>query len=49
MGYDCRPQHLEVHRALLSLAWKRANPLLIVRELYSIVVLRLIGVFLREI
>jgi hypothetical protein len=47
MGHDCLPQHLEVHRALLLLAWKRANPLLIVRELYSLVALRLIGVFLR--
>ena len=47
MGHDCLRQHLEVHRALLLLAWKRANPLLIVRELYSLVALRLIGVFLR--
>ena len=47
IGHDCLPQHLEVHRALLSLAWKRANSLLIVRELYSLAALRLIGVFLR--
>ncbi len=46
MGHDCLPRHLEVHRALLSLAWKRANPLLIARELYSLVALRLVGVFL---
>jgi len=48
MGHDCLPRHLEVHRALLSLAWKRANPLLIARELYSLVALRLFGVFLRR-
>jgi hypothetical protein len=49
MGHDCLPRHLEVHRVLLSLGWKRANPLLIVRELYSLVVLRLVGVVLRVI
>ena len=48
MGHDCLPQHLEVHRALLSLAWKRGNPLLVGRELYSLVALRLVGVFLRR-
>jgi hypothetical protein len=49
MGHDSLPQHLEVHRALLSLAWKTANPLLIAREFYSLVALRLFGVFLRAI
>ena len=49
MGHDCLPRHLEVHRALLSLAWKRANPLLIARELYSLMALRLVGMFLRVI
>jgi hypothetical protein len=48
MGHECLPQHLEVHRALLSLACRRANPLLITRELYSLVALRLVGAFLRR-
>jgi len=48
MGHDCLPRHLEVHRALLLLAWKTANPLLIARELYSFLALRLFGVFLRR-
>jgi len=49
MGHDCLPRHLEVHRALLLLAWKTANPLLIARELYSLVALRLVGLLLRAI
>lgn len=42
VGHNNRAKHVEVHRAMLLLAWKMTRPLLIAREVYSLTALRLL-------
>jgi hypothetical protein len=44
-GHDNLVEHIEVHRARLLLAWKETRPFEIVKELYSIIALYLLGSF----
>jgi hypothetical protein len=48
VGHDNLAQHVEVHRALLLLAWKMTRPLLIAGEVYSLIALRLLRPFRRR-
>ena len=48
VGHDNLAQHVEVHRARLLLAWKMTRPLLIAREVFSLIALRLLRFFRRR-
>ena len=48
VGHDNLAQHVEVHRALLLVAWKMMKPPLIAGEAYSLTALRLLRFFRRR-
>jgi hypothetical protein len=48
VGHNNLAQHVEVHRALLLLAWKMTRPLLIAGEVHSLIALRLLRSFRRR-
>jgi hypothetical protein len=48
IGHDDLSQHLAVHQALLLVAWANGSMRQVAAELYSLVALRLLGVFLKR-